>query len=148
MNPVHGDTFEDWEDGGPLPNIPPRPGMDQRWIAATPKRLMRASRNGYAPRSPDTVAKYLQMMTVQREGMGGVIGTHDMVLMERPEEVSARKRQSVRRRTSELEYAVSNSLFREHERLRQEGEGFVPRRMEVHTEVERGRMQIAPDDLE
>lgn len=146
FNPIHGDDGFSWEDTGPLPEIPARPGFSQRWIQLTPKRLMRASQMGYVPRPPDTVAKAFQVLTVQREGLGGVIGTHDMVLMEVPEEMAIRRREAVRRRTRELEKAVSNSLFREHERLRREGDGFVPHRMQAQAEIERGRLPVVPDD--
>jgi hypothetical protein len=144
--PIHEDSELLLDDVGPLPDIAPRPGYAQRWIGTSAKRLMTASRRGWLPRDPSTVSKSMQMMTIQHEGLGGVIGTHDLVLMERPEEIQRRVEHINRQKVRNLEIAVSQSLGREHERLREEGSGIRPGRFESQARVERGAMPIAQDE--
>lgn len=152
VTPLHEDQPVFLEDAGPLPNIPPRPGYSQRWIAtqnasgANGRNISRAYQRGWAPRMADTVPKAFQSMTVNREGMGGVIGTHDMVLFERPEEITKQVEKLNREKVKNLEMAVSQSMYREHENLREESRGFVPGRFESQSRIERGRMPISADE--
>lgn len=153
--PVHDDDPVFLEETGPLPEIPPRPGYTQRWIAVrnsqgpNTRRLMRAYQRGWRPRPPDSVGKAYQMLTVEHEGLGGVISTGNMALFERSEAITQKARAIVRERTRALERAIGHNLFAEHERLRRDGDtGFVPRRPELESRVERGQMRIAPDEGE
>ena len=152
VTPLHEDQPVFLEDFGPLPNVPPRPGYTQRWIATQSasgvngRNISRAYQRGWVPRMADTVPKAFQSMVVQREGMGGVIGTHDMVLFERSEKITNQVEKLNRDKVKNLELAVSQSMYREHEKLREESRGFAPGRFESQSRVERGRMPISADE--
>lgn len=74
-------------------NIPPRDGYDQRWVRTKigseddPKNIYRATNQGWVPRLADTVKSGRYVMQVDLNGEN-VIGLHDLVLMERPQEIS------------------------------------------------------------
>ena len=148
---IHDDAIS-FEDSGPLPDIQARPGFTQRWIRIKKgadddsRNMYNATRKGWAPRAADTVSKSLQFLVVQRAGLGGVIGTHDMVLMERHEEIqkqAARHNKDARR---SLEKAVKNNLFSEHKSLGGSNTGFSAPDMESSSSVERGRRATIADD--
>ena len=148
---VHDDVIL-LEDVGPLPDIKPRPGYVQRWVSVggstglNRRNIVRKAQGGWTPRDPSTVSKAMQMMTVQHESLGGVIGTHDMVLMERPEEIQRKARAINHQKIRSLTTSANQNLFREHERLRTEGPGFMPLPMESTAKVEVGRIPVAPDE--
>lgn len=150
-NPVHDEPVN-FEPQGPLPDIEPRPGYAQRWVRARKgtepdaQNLFAAHRRGWVPRSPDSVPKALQFLTVQREGFGGVIGTHDTVLMERPNELNAREAQMKRRDRREREQAVKNNLFSEYRNMGGANTGFSAPDVENSARVERGRAPSIQDD--
>ena len=149
QTPVHDAHDDDdllLDDIGPLPEIPPRAGFQQRWFSTDRRRQLTAARRGWLPRSPSTVAKHFQNMTVQHEGMGGVIATHDLVLMERREEIHSRVVAHNRQKVRNLEIAVSQTLGREHQSLKDEGPGFYPNQLESTARVERGHMPVATDE--
>lgn len=150
--PIHDDPI-DFANSGPLPNIPARPGYVQRWIrvqsGTTPdaRNAYAAKIRGWTPRSPGTVSKALQELLVQREGSGGVIGTHDLVLMERPEELNLRETQAKRRDRRELERGVKNNLFSEYKSMGGAGAGFTaPDDSGSSAKVETGRRPTIQDD--
>lgn len=148
-NPVH-DAPIDFSIQGPLPNIAARPGYAQRWIRVRKgndpdaQNLFAATRRGWTPRSPSTVSKALQFMTVQHEGFGGCIGTPDMVLMERATELNARERELKRQDRRERESAVKKSLFAEFKGAADAG--FSAPSVENESRVERGRAPAIQDD--
>lgn len=141
-----------FEAQGPLPNIGARPGFAQRWIRARKgnepdaQNLFAATRRGWTPRSPDTVPKSLQFLTVQREGIGGCVGTHDMVLMERPNELNAREVAVKRDDRRDREMAVKNNLFSEYKHMGGSSTGFSAPDVQNDARIERGRAPAIQDD--
>lgn len=139
------------EETGPLPNIPPRPGYVQRWVRVSirnesdARNLSTRSRRGWLPRAADTVDRAYHHMMSQNETMGGIIGTHDLVLMERPIEIHRRAEQIELKKRRDLELAVKTNLFREHNSIGGSGSGFSAPKDESTAYVERGAPRIADD---
>lgn len=142
----------DFEAQGPLPDIPARDGYAQRWVRvrkgkdADAQNLFAAQRRGWTPRSPNTVSKSLQWLTVQREGLGGVVGANDVVLMERPMAINDRERDIKRRERRSIEQAVKNNLFSEYKGMGGAATGFTAPVDESKSSVERGRRPAIQDD--
>jgi len=140
-----------FEDTGPLPQIPARQGYVQRWVrmafgnSADARNLSTRTRRGWQPRPADTVDKAYQYMTVNNESMGGIIGTHDLVLMERPMAIHRKAEQIERDKRRNLEMAVKSNLFREHNNIGGSGSGFTAPKDESTAHVERGAPRIADD---
>lgn len=147
--PIH-DEHISFEETGPLPEITPRPGYVQRWVRvgikndADSRNIARSMQLGWSPRSPDTVPVALQALTVQRAGMGGVIGVHDMVLMERREEIEQKSRAHELRKAKDQERAVQNNFYSEHKNLGGNANGIIPN-SRFDAQVERGRPMIKDD---
>lgn len=148
---VHDEPIS-FEAQGPLPAIGARAGFTQRWIRARKgnepdaQNLFAATRRGWTPRSPDTVPKSLQFLTVQREGIGGCVGTHDMVLMERPNELNAREAAVKRDDRRAREHAVKNNLFSEFKSMGGNSTGFTAPDVQNQARIERGRAPSIQDD--
>lgn len=149
--PIHVDDSILLEDSDVLPKIPPRQGYAQRWVRvargaeADARNLSLRARRGWLPRAAETVSKDLQYMTLQRQGMGGVIGTHDLVLMERPIEIQRRAEALERNKRRELERAVKTNLFNEHNNLGGASSGFSAPSVVHDSRVERGTPRVAED---
>lgn len=149
---VHEVDIVDFEPTGPLPDISSRPGYAQRWVRVRKgndhdaQSIFAASRRGWVPRDPGSVPKALQWLTVQREGLGGCIGTHDMVLMERPASLNEREAQVKRRDRRQLEQAVKSNLFSEYKNLGGASTGFTAPGIDTDARVERGRAPSIQDD--
>lgn len=132
-----------FEESGPLPQIPPRAGYSQRWVRVATKEgddarnIARMSQRGWRPRNPETVPASLQMFAVKREGLGGVIGTHDCILMERHQDISAKEADHNRGMRRDLERAVKGNIFNETN-------GNVTH--ESKSSIERGRPVTVADD--
>lgn len=151
LNPIHEENPISFEEEGPLPKIPSREGYAQRWVRvkqgseADGHNLYRATRKGWKARSPDTIGKHLQFLTVQREGMGGVIGTHELVLMERPAEINQQEFAHKRKKWKSLDAAVKSDLFAEHQKLGGDATGMTAPSFDSQAHVERGRPLVADD---
>jgi len=150
---IHEEFPVDFEPTGPLPDVQPRPGFVQRWIRVRKggqddaQNLFAASRKGWTPRRPDTVPKHLQFMVVQREGMGGCVGTHDCVLMERHEAINAREVAYKRSERKARLAAVRGNLFSEARSIDRSGRYVTaPSSEGSERRVERGRMPLIQDD--
>jgi hypothetical protein len=141
-----------FEESGPLPEIPARDGYVQRWVRAAirnesdARNLSTRSRRGWTPRPADTVDKAYQHMFVFNESMGGIIGTHDLVLMERPVEIHRKAEQIEAKKRRDLERAVKSNLFREHKNIGGSSSGFTAPSDESTARVERGRSPQIADD--
>lgn len=141
----------DFQATGPLPNIESRPGYVQRWIRVAKgaesdrQNLYSATRRGWTPRSPETLPKSQQWLTVQREGLGGCIGTHDSVLMERSVEINQREAEVKRRERRALEGAVKHNLFSEYKGMGGAATGFTAPADQSQARVERGVPPIQDD---
>ena len=138
------------DDSGPLPEIPPRPGYVQRWVRTRvrndddARNLSIRARRGWQPRMADTVDKSYHHMVIQNENMGGIIGTHSLVLMERPMAIHRKAEQIERNKVRDLERAVRGNLFREHQNMGGNSNGMVPHE-ESTANVERGSPRVLDD---
>lgn len=146
---VHDDGVDFGDDTGPLPNIPARPGYTQRWVRikkgqeSDSRNMYKASRQGWLPRAADTVSKSLQFMMVQREGLGGVIGTYDMVLMERREEISERARLINKKTRDDRMQAIKDNMFSENRRMNPTSPNME---FDISSRVERGKAMTVDSD--
>jgi len=146
---VHDDEVILFEESGPLPNIPARAGYDQRWVRVATKEgddarnIARAAQRGWKPRPVESVPKAYQWLTSKREGIGGVIGTHDNILMERHEGISEKVNAINKKRRRDLESAVKNNIFRENVGGSHAG---ISHNTETSATVERGRPVRIADD--
>lgn len=149
--PIH-DVPIDFTIQGPLPDIPARPGYAQRWVRILKdgrpdsQNLFAVTRRGWAPRSPNTLPKEQQFLTVTREGLGGCIGTHDMVLMERHEGLNRQEQDIKRQDRRDREKAVKENLFSEYRNLGGASTGFSAPSVENSAHIERGRQPTIQDD--
>jgi len=149
--PIHMDSIS-FEDEGPLPDIPARAGYAQRWVRVKKGRdedarnIYNSTRKGWLPRAVETVSKALQGLTVQREGFGGVIGSHDMVLMERHEGIDKASADHKKQARRNLTTAVKENLFSEHRSLGGSNTGLGSPGFEDRAQVERGRRVSVADD--
>lgn len=154
-DPVHEIDPLMFEDNGPLPQVPEREGYTRRWIRITKgmsndpdaRNIVRATQRGWAPVDPKTLPRALQWLTVQNQTLGSVCGTHDLILMERRNEIQQyvveRKREEIRKRTS----AIKRSVFSDYQDLGGRDTGFTSPQDESRMQVERGRKPVnIPDD--
>lgn len=150
-NPVHEDDSIFMEESGPLPDIDARTGYAQRWVRilrgteTDTRNIYSATRQGWQPRKADSVPKNMQWLIVQNESFGGVIGSHDLILMERPEELDRKAQAYDRAQRVNLDKAVKSNLFSEHKQLGGETTGFSTPGVDHSAQVERGRPLVADD---
>lgn len=134
-----------FEEQGNLPNVKPREGYVQRWIRVEVrgdddrKNIYNAMRKGWTPRPADSAPVTLRWLTTQREGLGNVIGTHDMVLMERPIEINDQEAALKKAQRREQIRAVKQNLFNEHANLGGSRTGLSAPIMESSARVEQGQ---------
>lgn len=136
-----------------LPDIPPRPGMAQRWVRYKrgaeddPQNLAKMSQRFWTPRDPSTVPKHFQYLVSQREGLGGVIATSDVILMERDERIQARAERIRQDRTNSRTQAVKQTIFSDYEKEIGRNSGFTPPTDLSTARVERGNpVENSSDD--
>ena len=133
-----------FEDPGVLPKIEARPGMAQYWARVRhgnevdTRNMLKMKQRGWLPRTADSVPKAYQSLTTQDESFGGVIGTHDLVLMERPIALQKRVNAHHRKVTDEREQAVKRNIFRDHKNMGGSGTGFTEPEVEDKHRVEKG----------
>ncbi len=83
----------EWRPANTLDAPPPRPGMVQRWIRFTlsneddPKNWTRKTREGWTPRTLETVPDGYTPPTLQHGKHGTLIGVGDLILCEMPREL-------------------------------------------------------------
>lgn len=137
------------EDGTLLDAPESRPGFVQRWVRTKleghddPGNLVRRLNQGWRPRSADTIPKGFFAPTISHGEYGNVIGTHDMLLMERPEDLHQKYTDKVKEDTKNLERAVKANLGQTHNPNQQ---GFTRPQMETQTSVTKGRPAPVADD--
>ena len=133
-----------FEDTGALPKIKPRPGMAQYWARirrgeeVDARNMLRMKRRGWRPRDAGSVPKAYQGLTVQDESLGGIISTHDLVLMERPMSVQKKVQAHLKQVTDDRTKAVRGNIFRDHRNLGGEASGYSRPEREDRATVERG----------
>jgi len=91
-------------------------GMTQRWVrkslfgADDPKNLNRAWREGWRPRSPDTLSEDWRIYAVFADKTEGMIVVDDLILMEIDSEVLARRKKAIERATAQQISSVEHDL--------------------------------------
>jgi hypothetical protein len=145
---VHDIDIEQNGESNVLPNIRARDGFTQRWIRTKlngeddPRRIASAFNQHWRRRDPSTIPAGEMAPSIHVEGVGECIGLSGMVLMERPEAISAQYARRVRQQTKTQMDAVDESLFQSHTA----NSGFgAPQRVEDKTQVKVGS-GIIPDD--
>lgn len=95
---------------------PPREGKTQRWVrqsvrgAADPKNLNRAWREGWRPRSPDTLSEDWRVYATFADKTDGMIVVDDLILMEIDTDILERKRAAIERNTALQMHSVEHDL--------------------------------------
>jgi len=150
-NDLHDVNEPIFEDTGPLPEVPARDGYSQRWIRVhngneeDGRNIYAASRKGWTPRTLETVGEAYKWLTTKLGDRGNIVGTKSMVLMERPIELDRRASQVTKGRRHELENAVKQNLFSEHNGLGGSTTGFTAPKVDSTVQVERGQPVVADD---
>ncbi len=140
-----------FEESGPLPEIPARRGYVQRWVRVSIKgkddarNISTRARRGWRPRQANSVDTSYQHMLVNHQGLTGVIGTQDAILMERPLELHKKVEAIERKKRRDLEIAVKKNIFREHQRIGGSDTGFSAPVNEQTAKIIRGSPIIADD---
>ena len=135
-----------------LPEIPARPGMAQRWVRTRrgseddARNLARMTQRMWHPRDPKTVPEHFKWMTILKEGLGSVVCTDDLILMERDERVQRRAEELQRQRVNTATTAVKRNLFADYDANVGNGSGFSAPIDDSRASVERGRPVDIPDD--
>lgn len=145
---IHEEYPEVWEDPSILTAPDPRPGYAQRWVRTKlngnddQRNLIKKLNQYWRPRAADTVPKGMFAPTINHGEYGNVVGTHDMLLMERPLRVHQAQAASVKEDTRNLEQVVRRNLGKTYE-----GEaGFRRPEMSVSSRVSKGRPVEVADD--
>lgn len=113
---VHEEEDEPWVRGASLAMPPARPGMDQRWIAfainghETPTNYMRKLREGWKPRSSDSIPQDFPVPTVDHGKWAGCIVVEGSVLCERPISISQRRDRHFKKVTETRTAAIDRDL--------------------------------------
>ena len=122
----------------------PRPGFDQRWVAAKvlgedmPMNYARQLREGWKARDPKTVAN-THFPTFEGSGGQGFIGYAGLILMERPKRLGEVAREVNRRRID----ARTQSIRTQIEEAEEDGH---PISVTHKTQVELGRQAVPQED--
>lgn len=96
----------------------PREGMTQRWVrqsvrgAADPKNLNRTWREGWRPRSPDTLPEDWRVYASFADKNEGMIVVDDLILMEIPTEVLEKRKRATEEATRLQIRSVEHDLER------------------------------------
>jgi hypothetical protein len=108
------------DDTGPVPqDIEPRDGYENQWLRVMAgnvpdaRNVMMMERQGWQPVDPSKISKSYAHMLVQNEKLGNVIGTHDLVLFERPKKYGDAQRKMLKERVQEKTRAIQTGLRQE-----------------------------------
>jgi len=129
-------------------HMPPREGMEQRWIRTTiqgeddQSNVFRAVNQGWKPRKADTVTLGQFVPTINYQG-ANIIGIRGMILMERPVEMGEKQRAYYDRQADTQIAAVEQNMHK----VREKGSGLTrPEFTERKSSVSRGKIApVAPD---
>lgn len=138
------DTYGDqvWRRPTSLDAPPPRPGMVQRWVRMTHRdgqdtiNWSGKFREGWKPRTPDTLPREFVHLTGAQQGSGSLITIGGMVLCEMPERTLQQKRAYIRELNRRQELSVST----ETDKVSREGvaQGAAPITRQDEVTVTRG----------
>ena len=117
-HPVREDTSreETWSPPSMLEAPPARDGMRQRWVSTQilgqemPHHTMKRFREGWTPRSIDTIPKDFPVPTIAQGQWAGHVGVEGMILCEMPETKVAARRQYFARKNADLNQFVDSNL--------------------------------------
>ena len=107
-----------WQPPAVLDAPPAREGFRQRWVSTSilgvevPHHTVRRLREGWVPRSKDTVAKDFPVPTIAHGQYEGFIGVEGMILCELPEERALARERYFAGKTGDLNKYVDNNLNR------------------------------------
>ena len=105
-----------WIRPSSLDAPPARDGMTQRWVrkslrgADDPKNLNRSWREGWRPRSPDTLPEDWRVYATFADQNEGMIVVDDLILMEIPTEVLQAKSDAITQATASQIRSVEHDL--------------------------------------
>lgn len=148
---------DDWGDvinfnaGSVLPEIPARPGMQQRWVTYrlqgqdNPQNLMkRVQQQRWRPRKPDEATE--NFLRTQHPVLGDVIATHDCILMERPVRFGQAEQAHVDELTAHQSTAVRERVKNFQRENRNDGYQFTDRETIDRETISTGRQVEIPED--
>ena len=105
-----------WVRPSSLDAPPARDGMTQRWVrksirgADDPKNLNRSWREGWRPRSPDSLSEEWRVYAVFADKSEGMIVVDDLILMEIDSGTLARRKAAIEKATREQMVSVEHDL--------------------------------------
>ena len=111
----HNIHKESWTTPKFLPNIDAREGYSQRWVRTKIRGeddtgVGRMMTLGWRPRAADSIPKDIFVPKTNMGEYGNVIGTHDSILMEIPQEVFYQMQNYKRSKVDDLESSVKTVL--------------------------------------
>ena len=137
-----------WVQGGSLHvPFPPRPGYRHRWIRSSikskddAKNMSKSLREGWHPRSADTVPPSYQMARIEHGRFGGIIMVEGMVLCEMPVAKLNQRKQFIRNETDKKVKAIDADLKRANEANRGPGFGDIKVDERITKKVREVRVQ-------
>jgi hypothetical protein len=107
---------EVWTPPSFLESPPPREGMKQRWVSTSilgkevPQHVMRRFREGWTPRSADTIPEDFPVPTISHGQFDGCVGVEGMILCELPIERAEARSRYFRSKTGRMEAFVDQAL--------------------------------------
>lgn len=142
---THQTAAMPWVRPSSLDAPDPRPGMTQRWVrrsvlgADDPKNLNRSWREGWRPRSPESLPEDWRVFANFADKNEGMIVVDDLILMEIPSDVLEAKRKQQQRETQRQMAGVEHDL----ERTQMQGH---PIFKEHQTSVTHPGIRVADDE--
>jgi hypothetical protein len=113
---VHALENKPWTLGQSLEAPPPRKGMRQRWVRVAIRgeddatNVARKMREGWKPRSIDSVPTNFNLPTISQGEWVGCIGVEGMVLMEMPEQLATKRDKFFRDKTDRITTGIEADL--------------------------------------
>lgn len=145
---VREEHNDNWSQPGLLNAPEARPGFVQRWVRTKlggnddQGNLIRKLNQGWRPRQAGSIPKGYAAPTTSYGDYGNVVGTHDMLLMERPVEIHQKYADSVKESTRNQERAVKANLNQVHK----PGDGVTSPELNVQRHVSTGRPVTVAED--
>lgn len=105
-----------WLRPSSLDAPPARDGMTQRWVRKSlrgvddPKNLNRTWREGWRPRSPDSLPEDWRVYATFADSNEGMIVVDDLILMEIDSRVLAKRKKAIEQATASQMYSVEHDL--------------------------------------
>lgn len=113
---THQPEAAGWIRPSSLDAPPARDGMTQRWVrksiggADDPKNLNRSWREGWRPRSPESLGEEWRIYATFADKTEGMIVVDDLILMEIDSDILARRKEAIELATSQQMRSVEHDL--------------------------------------